>query len=83
MIVLCINILLEAEFRLLISLCVLLLVGSKTNQDAFCDFVFHRTEVAVSIEVALKKKMFFTGFTQRKSALGITCGLNFQGNSVR
>jgi hypothetical protein len=52
-----------------------LLSNDKTNQSRFGKFLFHIIEVAVSIEFAHKKKLFFTCFAHHKLILWESCGL--------
>lgn len=42
----------------------------------FVKFLFHLSEVAVSIDFAREKKMFFTGFTHCKVGLWKSCELD-------
>jgi len=42
---------------------------------SFEDFLFHLSEVAVLVDFAREKKIFFTGFAHCKSALWKTCEL--------
>ena len=41
----------------------------------FTNFLFHLSEVAVNIDFAREKKMFFTGFTHYKVRLWKSCEL--------
>jgi len=50
----------------------------KTNQAHFIEFLFHLMEVAVSVDFAHKKILFFTSFAQRNFTLGKSCGMDFQ-----
>jgi len=52
-----------------------LLSNDKTNQSRFGKFLFHIIEVAVGIEFAHKKNLFFTCFAHHKLILWESCGL--------
>jgi len=54
----------------------ILLSNKKVNQICFTKFLFHLLEVAVSIDFAREKKMFFTGFTHCKVGLWKSCELD-------
>jgi hypothetical protein len=45
------------------------------NQLRFGEFLFHLLEVAVVVDFAREKKMFFTGFAHHKSGLWKSCEL--------
>jgi hypothetical protein len=51
-------------------------VFGDVNQWRFAGFLFHLTEVAVAIDFAHEKKMFFTRFAHRKYALWKSCELH-------
>ena len=44
----------------------------------FVKFLFHLSEVAVSIDFAREKKMFFTGFTHLNLSLWKSCELGLE-----
>jgi hypothetical protein len=50
-------------------------VFSTVNQWRFAGFLFHLPEVAVAIEFAHEKKMFFTRFAHHKCTLWKSCEL--------
>jgi hypothetical protein len=56
----------------------MLLLGiDKTNQPHFREYLFHLTEIVVSIDVAREKNYFLTGFAHRNFDLWKSGGLGF------
>jgi hypothetical protein len=52
--------------------------NKNANQTCFAEILFHFSEVAVGIEFAREKKLFFTGFAHHKIELWKSCELSLR-----